>query len=567
MAVGKDVEILRHAMKSVVDEMFETLRRTAYSPNIKTRMDCTCGLFDPEGRNLAQNDEFPMHIGALVELVPGHVANRGDDLGPGDGLLVNDPAKNHTHLPDVTLISPLYHDEDLAGYAATLAHHVDIGGPTAGGIPTDVTETYGEGLVLPGVKAVEDWTYNDEVMSIVLRNVRDPDRRHGDYLAQLGANRTAESRLGEVITDRGWAAVGAEAERLYDYTERLVRDAIQSIPDGRYSAEDYMDGDGVVDEPVKLALTLIIDGDTITVDFTGTADQNQGPLNITPAGVLSGIMPVLMSFLGTDIPKNDGFYRPIDLITPPGTMVNPEENVPVAGWAEPKNRVGDLISKAMAGALPEKTIAGTKGSCQQWSVDGQDPATGSEFVYYESFGGGYGARATKDGMDAVQTNSQNTANASIEELETHYPFLITRYELIPDSAGAGRTRGGLGLRRDMQVNATDGRLVVNSDRMRFAPWGLFGGDEGTPARYAINDEALPSSKITRSLDRGDQVSIRTPGGGGYGDPHERDAEAVRRDVVQGKVSREAAREEYGVVVTTRGEIDEQATARLRGDSQ
>lgn len=566
MVAGKDIEIIRHSMKSVVDEMFETLRRTAYSPNVKTRMDCTCGLFDPAGRNMAQNDEYPMHIGALVDLVSDHITTLDSHLAPGEGILVNDPALNHTHLPDVTLISPLYHEADIVGYAATLAHHVDIGGRTAGGIPTDVTETYGEGLVIPGIRAVSDWEYDAEIMALILRNVRDPDMRKGDYLAQLGANRTAESRLSEIIEDIGKDRVEDRMEALYDYTERLVRDAIGEMPDGRYPAEDYFDGNGISNERIPIRLTLTVNDDEIVVDFTGTAEQNRAPLNITRAGVWTGIMPVLMGFIGKDIPKNDGFYRPIELITPKGTMVNPEANVPVAGWAEPKNRVGDLITKAMAGALPEQTIAATKGSCQQWAISGSDPETGSEFVYYESFGGGYGARATKDGMEAVQSHSQNTKNASIEELEDHYPLFVKRYELVQESAGPGRTRGGLGLRRDVEFYGDNGTLVINSDRMRNAPWGLFGGKEAETSRYHVNGVPLESSKITRRIETNDVVGIQTPGGGGYGDPLERDPAMVLADVVQEKITVESARDEYGVVIDPGDEVvDVEATRRLRRD--
>jgi N-methylhydantoinase B len=566
MVAPGDLEIFRHSLKSVVEEMGVTLQRTAYSTNIKIRRDHTCAIFDADLRHIAQHDVAPQHVGSMVSVVPRNVRERAADLEPGDGILINDPYEGAVHLPDVMLISPLSHDGEIVGYAANSAHHVDIGGGTPGGIPNDSTELYGEGMIMPGVKAVRDWEYDEEMLKLITRNVRGADMRLGDYRAQLAANHIGDRRYGELIADNGLGTVETYLDELLDYTERRVRAAIAELPDGTYAAEDHMDGDGVVDEPVPLRLTLEVDGDEMTIDFTGTAEENRGPLNCTPAMAFAGAMAVIMALLGEDLPKNDGFYRPFETITPEGTMVNPSRNRPVAAGWEIAMRTGDLVTKAMADALPEETIAATKGIVANLAYGGQDPRSDERYVYYETVAGGYGARAQKDGMEAVQTHFQNTANSPIEELETEIPLYVRRYELIQDSAGAGHQRGGLGVRRDMEFYGEDATFSALSDRAKSEPWGLFGGHSARPAHYVINpdgDGPMPvSSKSTTNLEPGDVASVQTPGGGGYGDPTERDPERVLTDVVNEKISVEAAREEYGVVVEN-GAVDEAATRERR----
>jgi len=560
------LEIFRHSLKSVVEEMGVTLQRTAYSTNIKIRRDHTCALFDADLRHIAQHDVAPQHIGSLVSVVPRLIPEWEDRLEPGDGILVNDPYEGAVHLPDVMLISPLYHEDQIVGYAANSAHHVDIGGGTPGGIPNDSTELYAEGMIIPGVRAVSDWTYDENVLGLILRNVREPSMRRGDYQAQLGANRIADDRVSALYDTRGTDAVETALDELLAYTERRVRAAIESLPDGTYTARDEMDGDGVTDEPVTLALALTVDDDELTIDFTGTAAENEGPLNCTPAMAFAGTMAVVMAFLGEDLPKNDGFYRPIETVTPAGTMVNPSRDRPVAGGWEIAMRAGDLVTKAFTEAVPEETIAATKGIVCNVAYGGNDPRDDGEYVYYETVAGGYGARAETDGMDAVQTHFQNTANSPIEELEAELPVRVRRYELIPDSEGAGRTRGGLGVRRDLEFYDHEASFSLLTDRTESRPWGIFGGHAARPARFYRNpetaEETTLASKSTTTLDPGDVVSIQTPGGGGYGTPLERDPEDVLEDVRDGKVSVSKAEGAYGVVIAD-GELDAAATERCR----
>lgn len=559
------LEIFRHSLKSIVEEMGVTLQRTAYSTNIKIRRDHTCALFDADLRHIAQHDIAPQHIGSLVSVVPRNVPDWEDDLEPGDGILINDPYKGAVHLPDVMLISPLFDDGEIIGYAANSAHHVDIGGGTPGGIPNDSTELYAEGVIIPGVHAVEDWEYDENTLSFILRNVREPEMRRGDYQAQLGANHIGEQRFAELHDSYGRDVVESHLNELLDYTERRVRAAIEALPDGSYSAHDEMDGDGVVDEPVELVLMLTVEKDEMTIDFTGTADENEGPLNCTPAMAFAGTMAVIMAFIGEDLPKNDGFYRPFETVTPEGSMVNPSFNRPVAGGWEIPMRAGDLVTKAFAEAVPEETIGATKGMVCNVAYGGRDPRDDSDYVYYETVAGGYGGRAEKDGMDAVQTHFQNTANSPIEELEDELPVYVRRYELIQDSEGAGRQRGGLGVRRDLEFYDHEASFSLLTDRTHSQPWGVFAGHAARPSRFYRNpgtaDEVVLASKSTTKLDPGDVVSVQTPGGGGYGDPLERDPDDVIADVRDGKVSREKAREEYGVVYD--GDVDEAATAERR----
>jgi N-methylhydantoinase B len=565
-----ELEIFRHSLKSVVEEMGVTLQRTAYSTNIKIRRDHTCAVFDADLRHIAQHDVAPQHVGSMVSVVPQNMRERAGDLNPGDGILINDPYKGAVHLPDVMVLSPLYHDGEIVGYAANSAHHVDIGGSTPGGIPTDSTELFAEGLIMPGIKAIRGWEFDEEILDLITRNVRGSEMRLGDYRAQLAANKIGENRLSALFDEYGTDAVDEYLDELLDYTERRVRAAISDLPDGTYYAEDYMDGDGVVDEPVRLCLTLAVDGDEMTIDFTDTADQNTGPLNCTPAMAFAGAMAVIMALLGEDLPKNDGFYRPFETITPEGSMVNPVDDAPVAGGWEIAMRAGDLVTKAMADALPEETIAATKGMVCNIAYGGRDPRDDEKYVYYETVAGGYGARAEKDGMEAVQTHFQNTANSPIEELESEIPLYVRKYELVQDSAGAGRTRGGLGVRRDMQFYDHEASFSLLTDRAKFPPWGLFGGESGFAAQYMINpdsdDPMTVSSKSTTKLDSNDIASVQTPGGGGYGDPTERPPEKVLDDVINEKVSVDAAREEYGVVVDREERtIDEEATEQTRAE--
>lgn len=569
MVSGDELEIFRHRLTGIVEEMGVTLERTAYSTNIKIRRDYSCALFDADCRHIAQFTAAPSQVAALKYAIPAMMEERRESLEPGDGFLLNDPAQGGAvHLPDVMLISPVFDGDTLLGFVGNDAHHVDIGGETPGGIPIDSTSLYGEGLILPGVKAVRGWEYDDEMLRLLTRNVRGSDMRVGDYRAQLGSNRIGAERYVDTVTSYGVDRIDDFLDALLDYTERRVRAEIEALPDGTYEAEDYLDGDGITDEPLLIKLTLVIDGDELTFDFTGTAEQNRGPINSNPSTVFAAVMMAIQSIFEADIPVNEGFYRPFDLITPEGSMMNPDFNAPVAGTGEITQRVPDIVIRSLADAIPDRVIAATKGTVVNVAYGGTDPRAGGEYVYYETFAGGYGARPTKDGMDAVQPHLQNTANSPIEELETEIPLYVQQVSLRRDSDGAGRFRGGLGIRRDMEFYDHEASFTVLSDRSKFAPWGLFGGHDGAKARYVIDpdtdQEIEVGSKSTTRLEAGQVASIQTPGGGGYGDPFERDPSKVLEDVIDEKISLEKAASVYGVVIDpTTLTIDAEATETTR----
>lgn len=569
MVSGDELEIFRHELQGIVEEMGVTLERTSYSTNIKIRRDYSCALFDADCRHIAQFTAAPSQVAALLYATPAIMEERTDGLQPGDGFLLNDPSQGGAvHLPDIMLISPVFHDGEVIGFVGNDAHHVDIGGETPGGIPADSTSLYGEGLIIPGVKAVTDWEYDEEMLRILTRNVRGAEMRIGDYQAQLGSNQIGARRYRTLFESYDREGLAEHVDELLSYTEKRVRAEIRRLPDGRYTAEDYLDGDGIDDEPVVVKLAVVIEDDEITFDFTGTASQNRGPLNSNPSTVFAAVMMAIRSLFEEDLPQNEGFYRPFELVTPEGTMVNPDENAPIAATGEITQRVPDMVIKSLAEAIPDRVIAATKGTVVNVAYGGTDPRDGEEYVYYETFAGGYGARPTKDGMDAVQPHLQNTANSPIEEVEGEIPMYVRTYALRQDSAGAGRYRGGLGIRRDMEFYDHEASFTVLSDRSKYAPWGLFGGEDADPARYVIDpdtdDEREVGSKSTNRLAPGQVASIQTPGGGGYGDPLDRDAELVLRDVVNGKVSEEEARDVYGVVVDrVERDIDNEATERRR----
>ena len=563
------LEVLRNALLTVAEEMGVGLQRSAYSSNIKTRLDFACAIFDSELKNIVQALHIPSLLGAMVNLVPRAVEIFGaENFRPGDGIIVNDPHMGGTHLPDITLISPVFHGPELFGYVANVAHHQDVGGMAPGSVPGDSTEIHQEGLIIPPMRLLEGGRIRRDVLGLILANVRSPRERAGDYRAQVACNNLGIRRLGEVIERYGAETLRLYMEEILNYTERRMRAAMRAIPSGTYHAEDYLDSDGITGRPVKVAAEVTIDGDEATVDLSGSDGQGPGPVNATFGPTLSAVSYIFKCLCDPDIPINDGMYRPLHIIAPEGAVVNARPPAAVAGCWEVAQRVCDVLVKALSRVLPEKVCAAGKGIICNISFGGTDPRSGKVYTFYETIGGGYGARPTKDGIDGIQYHLTNTQNAPVEEIELSYPVLVERYELIPDSEGAGKFRGGLGMRRDYRFIGGPAIFSVQSDRAKFAPWGLFGGLDATPSRYTVNpdsDEPLElPSKSTVRLKPGDIVSVQTPGGGGYGSPLERDPEMVLRDIIDGKVSLKRAEQLYGVVVDlTPRKVDYEATGSLR----
>ena len=545
-------EVIRNALLAITEEMGATLRRAAYSTNIKTRGDFSCAFFDRELRTIAQAFAQPSHLGSLAHIVPRAIRTYGAErVAPGDGILINDPYLGGVHLNDITLITPVFHEGVLLGYVANIAHHVDVGGGAPGSIGVS-SEIYQEGLVIPPVRFVKGGQIDPDIFALIRSNFRGTREISGDFRAQTAANRLGAQRIEALVAQHGAATLTHYLEELLSYTERRTRSAFAEFPDGTFSAEMLMDGDGVTDEPVKLAATVTVESGRVSVDLTGCDDQRKSPTNATSSQTYSGVVYVLKCLIDPDIPVNDGFYRLIDIKSRPGSVVHAQHPAAVAAGWEIAMQLCDLLFRALAPALPDRVVAGTKGCVCNIAFGGMNPTSGEYFTYYETIAGGYGATLTTDGMDAVQAHFQNTENAPVEETEANYPVRILRYELIENSEGGGRHRGGLGVRRDYTFPGHAPSFSILSDKARFAPWGLFGGEAARPAKYILNPETQQSrelpSKITFQLAPGDVVSVQTPGGGGTRSPLERPAEGVAHDVALGKISAERACAVYGVVV-------------------
>jgi N-methylhydantoinase B len=560
-------EVIRNALLAITEEMGATLRRAAYSTNIKTRGDFSCAFFDRELRTIAQAFAQPSHLGSLAHIVPHAITAYGaDNLAPGDGILINDPYLGGVHLNDITLMAPVFYQGRIFGYVANIAHHVDVGGGAPGSIGVS-SEIYQEGLVIPPVCFVKAGQIDRDLFAMIRANFRGTKEISGDFRAQTAANRLGVQRLEALLEKYGVAELERYLDALLHYTERRTLAALAQFPDGTFAAESCMDGDGVRDEPVKLAATVHIQQGRIQVDLTGCDAQRPSPTNATFSQTYSGVVYVLKCLIDPDIPVNDGFYRLIDIRTRPGSVVAARHPAAVAAGWEVAMQLCDLLFKALADALPDRVLAGTKGCICNIAFGGINPATEEYFTYYETIAGGYGATRRNDGMDAVQAHFQNTENAPVEETEANYPVRILRYELIADSEGAGEHRGGLGIRRDYTFPGHAPSFSILSDKARYAPWGLFGGGAARTAQYILNPQTearvLPS-KITLQLAAGDVVSVQTPGGGGCGPVSQRAAEDVAADVALGKISMERARQAYGVIVQPHTlAVDAPATAAWR----
>ncbi|HEY3108447.1 MAG TPA: hydantoinase B/oxoprolinase family protein [Chloroflexota bacterium] len=545
-------EVIRHALLAATEEMALSLRRSAYSTNIKTRSDFSCAFFDRELRALAQAFTQPVHLGSLVELVPRAVRAYGiGRLEPGDMLVSNDPYGGGVHLNDVTVIAPVLDRDEVVGYVANLAHHADVGG----GAPASIgafREVFQEGVIIPPVRLVRAGEIVEDVFRLILAQIRSKRETAGDFRAQVAANVTGQRRVAALIERFGRAAFDLCADELLAYTRQRTALELARLPRGAFAAEGVVDNDGFTDQPVRLRARVAIDDQGVVFDLTGCDPQRRAPVTSTVAQTFSGCAYALKALIDPDVPVNAGFYESVRVVAPSGTVVNCTPPAPVVGGWETQTRLTDLIFKALAPALPAVVPAGTKAMMAQAGFGGilsEGPRAGEYYCFYEAIAGGYGARQTRDGPDAVQTHGQNTENAPVEETELNYPVRIARYELIPDSEGAGRFRGGLGLRRDYYFDHP-ATFTVLADRDRWGPHGLFGGLAGAPARYLLNPDGpaprLLGSKCTLDVEPGDVVSFQTCGGGGYGPPGERERELVERDVREGKVSPGRAREVYGL---------------------
>ncbi|MDH4249457.1 MAG: hydantoinase B/oxoprolinase family protein, partial [Deltaproteobacteria bacterium] len=430
-------EVLRNALLAITEEMGATLRRAAYSTNIKTRGDFSCAILDRNCRLVAQAFAQPSHLGSLVHIVPQAVARYGrDNLVDGDGLLTNDPYTGGVHLNDITFITPVFYQGELFAFLANVAHHVDVGGGAPGSIGVS-SEIYQEGLVIPPVRFVRDGAIDPNLFQIIRANFRGVYEISGDFRAQTAANRLGVARIQELLDRYGPVELETYMNALLDYTERRIRAEFARFPEGRYSANSFMDSDGVSADPIPFEMTVNVKAGAVKVDLSRCVDQRPSPTNATFSQTYSGVVFVLKCLVDPDIPVNDGLYRLVDIHTRPGSIVHAQHPAAVAAGWEVAVHVCDLMFKALASALPDRALACGKGIMCNLAFGGKDPRTGDYFTYYETLAGGYGATRRTDGMDAVQAHFQNTENAPVEETEFNYPVRIPRYELVNDSEGAG----------------------------------------------------------------------------------------------------------------------------------
>ena len=523
------LEILRNQLESVATEMGHVLIRGAYSPNIKERQDCSTALFDASGRMVAQAEHIPVHLGAMPDAV-GTVLEK--DPEPGDVFVVNDPFAGGTHLPDVTLVSTIAPEGEVLGFAVSRAHHADVGGSAPGSMPPGAREIYEEGLRLPAVRLVDGGEPNEAVHELIRANVRTPDEREADLRAQRAANARAEERVGELLDEHGPTLLEA-FDAVIKYSRERVEAALAALPDGTYRARDVLEGDGVTDGDVPIEAAVTIDGATLAVDFAGTADQVAGNLNAPLSVAKSAVYFVVRAITDPEIPPNHGCYEPVSVSAPNGSLLDPNPPAAVVGGnVETSQRVTDVTLAALAPAIPDVIPAGGQGTMNNLIIGDRS----GEFTYYETIAGGFGARPGKDGMDGVQVGMTNTLNTPAEAMELEYPLRVERYALRPSSGGDGRYRGGLGLERTVTVE-TDATVSLLTERRRTAPKGLDGGGDGATGRNLVDGEPVPA-KTSVDVTSGSTVSIRTPGGGGHGDPAERDPAARDRDRRDGKVGEE-----------------------------
>ncbi|HEY63689.1 MAG TPA: hydantoinase B/oxoprolinase family protein [Caldilineae bacterium] len=517
------LEIFRHLFAAVAEEMGVTLGRTAYSPNIKERRDYSCALFDQHGQMIAQAAHIPVHLGAMPASVQAAL-KAVPRWRPGDVIILNDPFLGGTHLPDITLVSPVFHPDDPERpvyFVASRAHHADVGGMAPGSMAT-ASEIYQEGIIIPPIYLAEAEQLRHDLVDLICRNVRTPEERRGDLDAQLAAHRVGEARVLELVDRYGLATVQAHAEALLDYAERLTRARIREMPDGVYRFTDYMDDDGRTDEPVPIVVTVTIAKDEMTVDFTGTAEQRPGPINCPLAVTESAMLYVIHCLLGEDVPANAGVSRPIHVLAPEGSLVNARPPAAVAGGnVETSQRIVDAILGALAQALPERIPAASQGTMNNLAVGGFDPERGQPFAYYETLGGGGGGRPSGPGFSGRHSHMTNTLNTPVEAIEFVLPLRVRRYALREGSGGAGRHPGGEGVIREIEFLAP-AMVSLLTERRRLAPYGLHGGQPGARGRNrlrragATQDELLPG-KTTFEVAAGDVLIVETPGGGGWGE--------------------------------------------------
>ena len=513
------LELYKNILTSVSEEMGVTLQRTAFSPNIKERLDFSCAVFDASGQMVAQAAHIPVHLGSMPLSVLAAIERT--EMATGDMIVLNDPYCGGTHLPDITLVAPVFGDASVSAptfYVANRAHHADVGGMTPGSMPL-ATSVIQEGIRIPPVKLVRGGALDNDLWDLILANVRTPVERRGDMEAQLAANRIGERRLQEMVAKYGIPEIESYMQELCAYSSQMVRSFLSEIPDGRYIYSDFMDNDGITDLPIEIRVAIDIKDDTAVVNFTGTSDQVRGSVNAIYAITVSAVFYTFRCVVGVDVPTNAGCMEPIKVIVPEGSVINANFPAAVAGGnVETSQRIVDVLFGALAKAYPDSIPAASSGTMNNITVGGYDVLRGRDFTYYETIAGGMGARPTCDGIDAVHTHMTNTMNTPIETIETSYPMQVEQYGIRRGTGGDGEFQGGSGVVRSLRL-LTDAEVTILSERRLFRPYGLQDGGSGQLGRNVLireGEEQTLAGKVTFSAGEGDVIQIETPGGGGFG---------------------------------------------------
>jgi N-methylhydantoinase B len=550
------LEIMSNGLKSITDETYIALMKSAYSTNIKERHDHSTAIIDPAGRLVVQaENSLAIHLGSMMGLMNTLLAKMPlSDVREGDIFISNDPyVAGGSHLPDVNMAMPVFAEGKLVCFMCNIAHHADIGGITPGSMAGG-TEIYQEGTRIPVIRLFREGKLQEDILDLLLLNARVPEERRGDYFAQVAACRLGVRRVGEMIEARGVPMLTAAFDEIIRRTRERLLEALARIPPGEYSFEDVMDDDGVgtTNIPIKLKVTVPPHGSNrkVLFDFTGTGPQVKGNINSTVTVTLAGVLYSLKALLDPDVPNNQGLIEIVDINAPLGTLINSKFPAAVAARANTAQRIVDIVIGALAPAIPEAAVGAANGANTTAVFFGHDPRHDRDYVYLETLGGGFGGRFSKDGKDGVQVHITNTSNLPVESIEMEYPLLVESYGFVPDSGGAGKYRGGLGLRRVVRPVGHTMTFSGQGERFVNKPWGIFGGGSGGTGKFVKlsggNEVPLPTKPANLEVKSSEAILVETPGAGGYGKPSERDPTAVENDFVSGKFSREFVKSNYGV---------------------
>lgn len=574
--------VIYNRLVGICREMGTTMMRASYSPIFSESLDFSCVLFDRHGRMMSQSEFCPAQVGAIRFVVKWLIAEvGGENLRPGDVVIHNDPYRGGAHIPEHVVIKPVYYDGELFAYVANIAHMVEIGGMAVGGFAATATEVYQEGLRLPPVWLMREGEYNQDVWRVIMANHRAPRYSWGDLHAMMASLNVAEQRVHELLDEHGVERVTQISDELMDYAERWMRRELRAIPNGEYTFEDFMEDSRDPPERDWIRVTVVVEDGGLLVDFTGSDPQGPHVVNCTYGVTASSVYNAIFQIVDNDVPHNEGAYRPITVVAPPGTVTNVGEPAPsVGGNTETHPRLWSIVLGALSKAVPDLVAASTGGTACNFLFGGTHPDTGRYYVHYHFDGVGWGGQPSADGNDNLCIPNGNCMTTPVEIFETRYPFVEWSYRLRTDSGGPGKHRGGLGSERVLEVRAPEITVSALYDRMTSKPWGLFGGGGADTSRLLVKKAGsedfvtfreaygtVSNSRVANiKLKAGDQVMLCSPGGGGYGPPAEREPESVLEDVAEGYVSDGEALASYGVAIDSENgasRVDWEGTERLR----